>query len=188
MSSSSAQSAGEREQLIAALERSAKAYLDCLNSISESAAGVKLNDDSWSILQVAEHVTAVEQRMLRAIQAAPEKTSPPDLERDAKLAASTRNRESKLRAPEMVVPKGRWFSLAECAEAFKQGRVKTIEHARTAENLRGKSFMHPVVGEIDCCQALLVMASHAERHVKQIEEIKQSAAYKAVADSSGGIV
>jgi hypothetical protein len=181
MSSTSTQAVNEREQLIATLEKSAKVYLDCLASIPENAAGVKLNDGSWSILQVAEHVATVEHRMLRGIQMAQQKTSALDFERDAKIASAVRNRENKLNAPEMVVPKGRWFTLAECAEAFRQSRTNTIEFVRTAENLRGRSFPHPLLGEIDGCQALLVMASHAERHVGQIEEIKQSAAYKAAA-------
>lgn len=185
MSSTSTQVVNEREQLIAALDRSAKAYLDCIGSVAESAAGVKLGEGCWSILQVAEHIAAVEQRMLRAIQSGSEKTSAPDFERDAKLAVAAKNRERKLQAPEMVIPKGRWFTLAECAEAFEQSRAKTLNFARTAENLRGKSIDHPLLGEIDGCQAMLVMASHAERHVAQIEEIKQSAAYVAAVNKSG---
>jgi DinB superfamily len=150
-----------------------------LTSVPESAAGVKLKDEGWSILQVAEHVAAVEHRMLRAIQSAATKTSPPDVERDSKIAVAVRSRERKLQAPEMVVPKGRWLTIAESAEAFKQGRANTVEFARTAENLRGRSFMHPLLGEIDGYQALLVMAHHPERHSEQINEIKNSAAYAA---------
>jgi hypothetical protein len=182
MSSTSAQIAGEREQLIAALERSARVFLDCVSSVPESAAGVKLNEESWSILQVAEHVAAVEQRMLRGVQSDPQKTSPPNVEMDAKISGAVRNRERKLQAPEMVVPKGRWFTLAECAEAFKEGRAKTLDFARTAQNLRGRSLLHPLLGEIDGQQALLVMAAHPERHVQQMEDIKRSAAYKAAAN------
>ena len=183
MSSTSTQAVNEREQLIATLEKSAKVYLDCLASVPESAAGVKLNDSSWSILQVAEHVATVEHRMLRGIQMAQEKSSAPEFERDGKIAAAVRNRGNRLRAPEMVVPKGRWFTVAECVEAFKQARTNTIEFVRTAEGLRGRSFPHPLLGEIDGCQALLVMASHAERHVEQIEEIKAAAAYKAAVNA-----
>jgi hypothetical protein len=179
MTTASAQVASEKVQLIAALEQSAKHYLEVLTSVPESAAGVKLSDGSWSILQVAEHVAAVEHRMLRAIQSGSEKTSPPNFELDAKIAGAVKNRESKLQSPEMVVPKGRWFTLAECTDVFKQNRAKTLEFVRTAENLRGKSILHPILGEIDGCQVMLVMAAHPERHVGQIEEIKQCAAYKA---------
>src|SRR3954471_13297078 len=156
MSSTSTQTVGEREQLIAALEKGAKAYLECLKSVPESAAGVKLRDGCWSILQVAEHVSAVEQRMLRAIQSGPEKTSAPNFEMDAKVMGAVKNRANKLQAPEMVVPKGRWFTLAECAEVFKQGREKTLEFVRSTQNLRGKSMAHPILGEIDGYQGMLV--------------------------------
>ncbi len=177
--SSTPQRADEQTELIALLEQTAKAYLDMLASVPESAAGVKLTDECWSILQVAEHVAAVEQRMLRGLQMVPERTAAPEYDRDAKIAGAVKSRERKLQAPEMVLPKGRWLTLADCAEAFRTGRAKTIEYVRTAENLRGKAFPHPLLGEIDGWQALLVMAHHPERHAGQIEEIKQSAGYAA---------
>jgi len=177
----SAQSATEKNQLLAALERSQKRWLDVLVSVPESACGVKLNEGCWSILQIAEHVGLVEQRMLRAIERAPEKASEPNYAADQKIATAVATRTAKLKAPEMVLPQGRWFSTTECADQFAKDRTKTLEYVRSAANLRARSFMHPILGEIDCYQAVLVMAGHPERHALQVEEIKASAAYATVA-------
>jgi hypothetical protein len=66
-------------------------------------------------------------------------------------------------------------------DRFEKHRTKTLQFVRNAESLRTRSFMHPILGEIDCHQAVLVMAGHPERHALQIEEIKASPAYATVA-------
>ena len=182
--SASAQSESDLKTLIDALERSRENYLKAVISVSEKAAGVKLNDSSWSILKVAEHVAAAEHGMSRSLEMATVKTTPTDIEMDRQIVAGSTNRENKRQAPERVHPKGRWKSLAECVEAFKVTRAKTIDTVRNAEGLRSKLVMHPLAGELDGFQQVLVMAGHCERHALQIEEIKASAAYKAVADTN----
>lgn len=180
MSMTAAQSSTDREQLIAVLEKSAESYLAVLISVPECAAGAKPSETCWSILQVAEHVAAVEHAMLRGLQLNLAKTSPTDFAKDQRIAG-IRNRTNKLQAPELVTPKGRWLTLHECAESFRKSRANTIEYLRGADNLRGKSLLHPLLGEIDGHQAIMIMAGHPERHILQIEEIKASAAYKAAA-------
>jgi hypothetical protein len=181
MNSTSAQTANDKDQLIALLEKSERRWLDVLNSIPESACGAKLNDECWSILQIAEHVAAAEHGMYRAIELAAEKTTAPNLEVDQKLIAGGTNRSVKRQAPAPSVPKGRWQTLAECAAMFQSSRSRTIEMVRNAENLRGKLVAHPLLGELDGHQMVLVMAGHPERHALQIEEIKASDAYRLAA-------
>jgi hypothetical protein len=173
----SAPTATEREQLVVALEKSLNAYLATITSVPESAAGVKLREECWSILQIAEHVAVAEHGMLRSIELSTEKSTPPDYSFDQKIIAGGLNRENKRQAPERAHPKGRWQTLAEATEAFKSARGRTLEFARSAEGLRGKLVQHPLIGPVDGHQCLLIMAGHAQRHALQIEEIKKSAAY-----------
>jgi hypothetical protein len=79
------------------------------------------------------------------------------------------------------LPKGRWLTLAECLDAFQKSRSRTMEMVRTADDLRNKMFKHPLMGELDGYQAVLVIAAHPQRHAEQIEEIKATDAYKGVA-------
>jgi hypothetical protein len=178
MSSISAQVANEREQLIALLEKSEKCWLEVLGSVPESAAGAKLNDQCWSILEVAEHVAAAEHGMFRAMELATDKNSAPNYDADQKIIAGGTNRTIKRQAPAPSLPKGRWQTLAECAAVFQKSRSRTLEMVRNTDNLRGKSVMHPILGELDGHQLVLVMAGHCERHALQVEEIKASQSYK----------
>ena len=179
MSTTSTQTVTDRQQAVAALQGSFDTYLKAISSIDECNSAAKLSDGCWSVLQIAEHVAAAEHGMFRAIELSTDKSTPPDYAADPKIAADAANRENKFQAPERAHPKGRWKTLAECTEAFKQARLRTIDFAKTAEGLRGKLIQHPLFGPVDAHQCLLIMAGHAERHALQIEEIKQGAAYVA---------
>jgi hypothetical protein len=179
MSMGSAQTVTDREQAVAALRKSLDAYLKTMASVPESAGSARLNDGSWTILEIAEHVAAAEHGMFRSIELSAEKTTPPDYTLDQKIIAGITNREIKRMAPERAHPKGRWKTIGECVEAFQQGRTRTLEMAKSAEGLRGRLVQHPLVGPVDAHQCLLIMAGHAERHAAQVEEIKTSAAYRA---------
>lgn len=175
--STSAQFASEKEQLIALLELSGKAYLDVLTAVPESAASATLG--GWTIVEVAEHVAVGEAGMLRLLESGTEKTTPADFELDHRIVIRLARREEKVQAPERSLPKGRWKSVAECADAFRQSRAKTIEFVKGAEGLRKKAVMHPFFGLVDGHQIALIMAHHPERHAAQIEEIKQNAGHAA---------
>jgi hypothetical protein len=146
MTMASAQSATEREQLLAALEKSTRLWVDTVTSIPDCACGVKLNDDGWSLLQIAEHVAAAEHGMCRGLELSVPKTTPPDYEKDRFLTTAVTNREKRLQAPGPSLPKGRWLSLSECLDAFKTSRARTIEMVRSADDLKGQNVQAPVTG------------------------------------------
>jgi hypothetical protein len=170
MSATASNPTSEREQITAMLRESQQTYLRTLSGIPESAASARLDDDGWSILEIAEHVAAAEHGMFRAIELATEKTTPPDYSFDARIVAAQRDRSAKRNAPDPSRPKGRWKTLAEAADAFNKSRERSIELAGNVENLRGRLIQHPLAGPIDGYQCLLIMATHPERHAEQIKE------------------
>ncbi|HWR13858.1 MAG TPA: DinB family protein [Terriglobales bacterium] len=175
------QSATERDQLLALLDQSTQVYLNTISSVPAAAVNVKPTPECWSILEVAEHIAVAEHGMYRAIELAAEKTTPTDYDVDQKIILGGANREFKFQAPEKSHPKGRWKTLAECVEAFKTSRARSIEFLKSAEALRNKQVQHPALGPVDAYQCALIMAKHVERHSAQIEEIKHSEAYREAA-------
>ena len=82
-------------------------------------------------------------------------------------------------APERAKPTGRYPSLKEAAEAFRAARERSIAFIESlGEDLRQSTCLHPL-GIFDSYQFIQIMALHAERHALQIEEIKNSPAYRA---------
>jgi hypothetical protein len=150
-----------------------------VKQIPEAAANVRLRPDSWSILELAEHVAVAEHGMYRALELGTEKTAPTNYAADVEIETKAANREMKLQAPERALPKGRWKSLAEAISAFEQSRARSLELIENSgKDLRKIQSAHPLIGPVDGHQMALIMVAHPERHVKQIEEIKGTKAYK----------
>ena len=169
----------EREQLAARLRKSRDTYLRCLEAIPENAAFARLSENTWSIFEIAEHVAVAEHGMFRAVELGTEKTAPPDYAADEGIIRRGLNREVKLQAPERSMPKGRWKSLAEAIDAFAKSRARSLEFVEHGDkDPRRIESVHPLFGSIDGHQILLIMATHAERHTAQIEDIKRTQAFR----------
>ncbi|HUN89503.1 MAG TPA: DinB family protein [Terriglobales bacterium] len=174
-----AQPETEREQLSAALRKSREVYLRCVKEVSENGAAARLSENSWSILEIAEHVAVAEHGMFRAVELGTDKTSEPDYGADAGIIRRGLNREVRSQAPERSRPKGRWKTLAEAINAFEKSREKTLDFVENGgKDPRRIESVHPLFGSIDGHQILLIMAVHAERHTAQIEDIKRTQAYR----------
>jgi hypothetical protein len=83
-------------------------------------------------------------------------------------------RTRKAKAPERSEPTGRYESLFEALERFRDARERTLQFAESisVEELRAKVVPHPLAGTLDGYQLLTLMAVHPERHALQVEEIK----------------
>ena len=169
----------ERELLAETLRKSRDQYLRSVKGVPENAAFARLTDDSWSILELAEHVAVAEHGMFRAVEMGTEKTTPPNYAMDAEVTRRGLNREIRSKAPERSIPKGRWKSMAEAVAAFEKSRARTLDFVENSgKDLRQIESVHPLFGSMDAHQILLIMAVHAERHTAQIEDIKRTQAYR----------
>lgn len=169
----------EIEFLVKCLQAGEARYLDAVDGVSEAAASAKTGENSWSILNCAEHVATAERQMLTMWNklATPGKGNSA---KDAAVPANALNREKKNTAPERSRPNGRYTELEAAIADFRANRANSIAtlKACNCEDLRGKVVQHPLAGEIDGYQLFRLMAAHVERHAAQIEEIKNDPAYK----------
>ncbi|HKN73976.1 MAG TPA: DinB family protein [Candidatus Acidoferrum sp.] len=178
MSSPTAQTNSERENLLQLLRRTESLYLATLEGVSPAQAGFRPAPERWCILEIAEHVATTEEFMSRFTVTASPSTEETDLSMDQKIHRFAADRGRRFSAPDGTRPCGRFGSLAEAVATFRNALQKTIEHLeQTSSDLRRSRVMHPAAGNIDVHQNLLIMAYHPERHAKQIEEIKTSEGY-----------
>ena len=163
----------ERERAIAHLEETRERLLRTADGLSSTQWQYKPASDRWSVAEIVEHVAFVEGRILAAIEKALQKEPSlvkPFMEDDAFVQRIV-GRAERMRAPDAVVPSGRW-PLEQLVPEFEAARKRSLEFAKTTNaSLRQHSFPHPVFGELDCYQWLLVIPSHSERHRRQAEEI-----------------
>ncbi len=173
----------DKEMLLALLRESREKFLNSFAGVSDDESRRKA-DGSWSVLDTVEHLTVAEKTMLRLITAAqrPRTSGAPNRE-DIFLNRMT-DRSRKLESPEGGRPAGRFANLAEAAVHFKETRAKAIEFVKSStEDLRATEVTHPhpAAGTVSTYEMIIIMAKHAERHALQIEEVRNSPAFRASA-------
>ena len=133
----------------------------------------------WTVAECVEHIAIVEGRVLGSIQRTLE-TGPDSSKRSAMegkddaLVANVAGRATRLQAPDVLAPTGRWPD-EQLLKEFEGVRHQTRDFAAsTAADLRRHFFKHPVIGELDLYQWLLLIAAHCDRHRAQSEEVMAS--------------
>ena len=169
------------QALLSELRRKADLFLSVLGSVPEDKRNIREADDSWSILECAEHVCLAEQLMFAALEKRRPTDAAPDLQKDPVIQKVALDRSRRLTCPDQAWPTGRYASLAEAADAFQASRQRTIAFIEsTNEDLRSSTCIHPM-GVFDSYQLVIILAIHPERHALQIEQIRNSTAYRAAA-------
>jgi len=165
----------ESRATLASLQQGATALRDVLNGVSEAMAQRAPALGRWSIQQVVEHIALTEDFLLASIASA-SKASAPILNpgREARIMARGADRSRPVEAPEAVLPRGRFSSAGEALRHFLDRREKTLHYAASHldQDLRCLVTSHPIFGEVNAFEVLLLMAVHVQRHVGQIVEIR----------------
>jgi hypothetical protein len=170
----------ERSYAIEVLQSTQAALHQALEGLTEAQQTYKPAESRWSIAENVEHIVLVESGIFGAIQKG--MTYPSNPEKRAELKYSdvdvikaVRSRSVTLPAPDPFVPTGRFASVSEGLTAFDQQRAAAIGYMHNVtDDLRTHYFRHIALGWLDSYQAILLLASHGERHRKQIEEVKAS--------------
>jgi hypothetical protein len=169
----------EREQGVAELEGSRKAFLDATNGLSEAQWNFKPAPDRWSIAECAEHIGVTETFILNLIteQALKEPAEPEKRAlvqgKDSSLMTMVVDRTAKFKAPEAIQPTRRWTTSGEITKNVLESRARTIEFVSTTqEDLRDHFMDHPVFKTLDTYQWILLTSGHMRRHTAQILEVK----------------
>ena len=90
---------------------------------------------------------------------------------DAAVLAMIPDRTRKAQAPDPLVPSNRYGSPDGSIKHFVESRATTEEYLRTTTGLRDHVMDGPV-GKMDGYEFVLFIATHSERHLKQINEVK----------------
>jgi hypothetical protein len=178
----------DRERVLSELQTSRKMFLDSIANLSPAHWTYKAGPDRWSIAEVSEHIVAAEGfiggMVTKKIMSAPADAAkaaerqPMNTKSDEAILTMMRDRAHKATAPGEITPKGIYKTPGEAADAFKAARDKTFEYVRTTNDPLREHFFEAFPGRtLDGVQGLLMLAGHTERHVAQIEEVKQSPGY-----------
>jgi hypothetical protein len=175
MSTTPAQREFAARQLVESRDR----FLRFARPLSVTQLAYKTAPDRWSVGENLEHVILVEGRGRGFIETA--LAQAPQTGRasgypgnDEGLIAMVRDRSHPRRGPEAVQPRGEW-SREELFAKFEATRKETCDLlASTTADLHAHFSQHPIFGDVDCYQWLLILSAHCDRHCAQAEEVAGS--------------
>jgi hypothetical protein len=158
--------------LVATLEAGRRDFLDATCKITPEQASARPALGSWSVLECIEHVIALEDRYLGWIANGTEVLPQRNPQKELRLFATIRSRLTKVEAPDVVRPQGRFDSLAAALAEFKIVRDRSVQVVEErGEALYSIGVKHPHFGDLNAVELIRLMDGHASRHADQIREI-----------------
>lgn len=172
----------DREFAIKYMNDTKADYVSQLTGLSDAQLNFRAAEGRWTIAEIAEHITVVEEALFGMITNGTLKSEPPKCENpfrviDTMVILSITNRQQKFTAPEQVRPNGRWKTRDELIGSFERTRNTTIDFMKNNKvDLRNRFGQGPM-GTLDAFQQLLFTTGHSERHLAQLKEVKADANY-----------
>jgi hypothetical protein len=183
----------DRDLALEHLAKSRERLLGAVNGLSGVQWSFRPEEGRWSVADCVEHITVVENNLLRTmhlvLQTPPEPSKAAEVQgKDQTILEAVPSRGRRVQGPAEVMPRGRWPNTEELVRQFEEARDRTVRFTTaTQAPLRQHFFPHPFLGTLDCCQWLLFIGTHCERHVRQMEEVKAHPGFPVKAGSASAI-
>ena len=165
--------AGERQRLIAHLEMTGAWLESEVTGLSKAQLTFKMTPESWSVMEVVEHLAIADPQYWKNFQESLAKPPQADFKPQATDEAMLWygiDRTRRATTGEARVPRGTYATVNDSLAAFKKLRGEIMQFAKTTEeDLRGRPYL---TASQDLYQWLLMISTHAQRHILQIREVK----------------
>jgi hypothetical protein len=169
------------DRLLHDLTGAADGFLRSVQDVPPDRWSYSPAPEVWSVEQIAEHTTAVFRGVERLLtQKLLSQPIPAGTTRvtDDFIVRSMLDRSRRIRAPEAVLPRGRWATREEMVASFVESRELLISWCnQVTVDLRAYGAAHMVMGLLDGVQWLVFAAAHTERHTRQILELRETAGF-----------
>lgn len=194
----------DRDFAVQYLKETRQQLLDAVRNLSDAQMKFKAAPDKWSVAEIVEHLVNAENAVFGVVtQQVLKSPAPPELRtlikehvmkspvpvagpgtnglliKDQTVILTATNRTTRrFQAPEPVAPRGKLTAKAELLAAFDKARTRTITFVETTDaDLRGHLAEHWVLGVLDAYQWFLFVTAHSERHLAQLNEVKNDPAF-----------
>ena len=159
--------------------KSTKAELqDAIKGLSAAQLTYKMSPDKWSVQECVYHIAISEKRLWTMLETSMKAGPTPEKKKDLKVTDEqvikmTEDRTNKVKTFAPLEPQNTHYkSLDEAMNDFKTTRAAHIKYMKaTSEDLRNH-FVQMPFGLLDCYQLCLLISSHTDRHVQQLNEVK----------------
>jgi hypothetical protein len=175
----------ERKAAVTMMKESKSRVLNSTKGLSKAQLEFRPAADKWSIQDCIYHITFTEKALWSLLEATMKSPATPEKRAEVKITDEQfmkrlTDRSHKVKTSENLEPRNTGYASLEAAmEDFKKERSLHIKYMKsTTEDLRNRVVQMPF-GTIDCYQLCLMISGHSDRHVLQIEEIRNDPAFPA---------
>ncbi|WP_301107894.1 DinB family protein [Sporosarcina sp.] len=146
-----------------------KRILQLIDSLTDDEFNGTPSCGGWSPKQIVEHLALMECRV--ATDIAKELKNPDSIRVFKKPISVSASPLLKSDLLEFTRPSDRYLSISEIKEQLHESRnfLLDIYESSTVEELRAKSFKHPVFGNVPLIQWFRLVGFHERRHLKQLK-------------------
>ncbi len=173
------------QELIDTISNHRQALLDTVSGLSEAQLAFRAGDEAWTINDILHHLALTDEAnaklAARALRHARERNTAPDPTPDQSVLhcldeALAPIRNTRAQAPEFVTPHDHLAS-DESIARLRGSRARMLEAIEQLADydLTGLKYAHPLLGDLDMYQWILIAGGHERRHVAQIGRIKAAA-------------
>jgi hypothetical protein len=174
-------------QIMEEIDKTRERLYQRVEGLTDEQATARPTPNAWSLAEIVEHLSLLEDRLLRmmtmmltkaesaGVPRAPD--APPVLMKPFTLDEFIeRARNEKYTAPEAVRPGGQ-ASLADSLAKLRRSReeLRALRPRIEATDLSGVTYPHPAFGPLNFYQWLALIGMHEERHLRQAEAATSSA-------------
>ncbi|OLN23687.1 hypothetical protein BTO30_02825 [Domibacillus antri] len=147
--------------------------LEAVDGLTDDKLNKRPDSDSWTIMQVLDHLYLMEQGITKAI--ASELKNPDSKKAEPKPIEKTTDRSYKKDAPEFAKPPYDYRTLQQMKDRLYISRDQLLRllEQTDEETLNNKSYPHSSFGPMPLSQWVPFIGLHEKRHLLQIEEIKE---------------
>jgi NhaP-type Na+/H+ and K+/H+ antiporter len=156
---------------------------DAIKGLSASQLTYKVSADKWSVQECVYHIAISEKTLWAMLEASMKAGPTPEKKKDLKVTDEqvikmVEDRTNKKKTFSTLEPQNTPYkSYDEAMNDFKATRTAHIKYIKaTSEDLRNH-FVQMPFGMLDCYQLCLMISSHTDRHVQQLNEVKTDAAF-----------
>jgi uncharacterized damage-inducible protein DinB len=164
--------------LIEKLKANTEKLLLSFSELDQNDLHYKTEPTSWTVMECIEHIFLVDVGVSKVLTTNAEgkksSNTQKELFSDERLSSLLVNRSYKVPAPEFVSPKNR-FSTADEAQKSIRIIIEKIEFHLKQNDIESETITirHAALGEMTKTDWVHFLIHHTNRHILQIEEIKQ---------------
>jgi hypothetical protein len=165
------------------LQQTETGVIGATKGLSQAQWNFKPAPDRWSVAEIVEHIVLTQELVLGPVREKLAKAPAPG-DRDNKVVDAIvinqiPDRTAKFKAPDFVQPTGRWAPQV-AMDRLVKNYAHLTEYLETTPDLRQHAVEAPPLKAVskgaydsmDGYQWVLTAAAHAERHTKQILEVR----------------